>query len=126
MISNIRSHSCYKKGKTFAIVLHHIVPTCSLPFLSYFLEESLDLLKQKDSIIDKLLEGLEELLTKSSNETSSNSNDLDNLNEIANNKLKILKEEHKKYNLAITVSKYIIIIVVQFTLSYSYILINKQ
>ncbi|KAE9523356.1 hypothetical protein AGLY_016304 [Aphis glycines] len=65
-------------------------------------KKSLDLLLQKDSIIDKLLEGLEELLTKSSNETSSNSNDLDNLNEIANNKLKILKEEHKKYNLAIT------------------------
>lgn len=96
-------------------------------FYLIFLEESLDLLKQKDSIIDKLLEGLEELLTKSSNETSSNSNDLDNLNEIANNKLKIFKEEHKKYNLAITVSKYIIIIVVEFTLSYSYyILINRQ
>lgn len=91
-------------------------------FYFIFLEESLDLLKQKDSIIDKLLEGLEELLTKSSNETSSNSNDLDNLNEIANNKLKILKEEHKKYNLAITVSKYIIIIVYNlvFTLLYTY------
>ncbi|XP_025197059.1 dynein regulatory complex protein 1-like [Melanaphis sacchari] len=65
-------------------------------------KDSLDLLKQKDSIIDKLLEGLEELLTKSFNETSSNSNDLDKLNKIANNKLKILKEEHKKHNLAIT------------------------
>ncbi|XP_060867230.1 dynein regulatory complex protein 1-like [Metopolophium dirhodum] len=65
-------------------------------------KESLDLLKQKDKIIDKLLEGLEELLTKSFNETTSNTNDLDKLNEIANNKLHILKEEHKKYYLAIT------------------------
>lgn len=101
-------------------------PLVYLFFYLIFLEESLDLLKQKDSIIDKLLEGLEELLTKSSNETSSNSNDLDHLNEIANNKLKILKEEHNKYNLAITVSNYIIIIVVQFTLSYSYIPINRK
>jgi len=71
-----------------------------------FLEESLDLLKQKDNIIDKLSEGLEQLFTKSLNETSSNTNDLDKLNEIANKKLNILKEEHKKYNLVITVSNY--------------------
>ncbi|XP_029346886.1 uncharacterized protein LOC100572937 isoform X3 [Acyrthosiphon pisum] len=65
-------------------------------------KESLDLLKQKDKIIDKLLEGLEELLTKSFNETTSITNDLDKLNAIANNKLRILKEEHKKYYLSIT------------------------
>jgi len=95
-------------GYYYAILLLKIQKylTLLLDFFFLLLEENIQSIKQKDKIIDKLLEGEEELLTKSFNETTSNTNDLDKLNEIANNKLHILKEEHKKYYLAITVSKH--------------------
>lgn len=71
----------------------------------FFLDQSLDLLQQKDDIIGKLFEGLDELLIKSSNETFNNSNNLMKLNKVAKNKIKFLNEEHNKHILLLTVQK---------------------
>lgn len=74
----------------------------------FFLEQSLDLLKQKDDVIGELIEGLEKLLIKSSNETFNNSNDLIKLNKVAKNKIKFLNEAHNKHVLLLTVRKKIL------------------
>lgn len=71
----------------------------------FFLDQSLDLLQQKDDIIGKLFEGLDELLIKSSNETFNNSNNLMKLNKVAKHKIKFLNEEHNKHILLLTVQK---------------------
>lgn len=69
-----------------------------------FLGKSLELLNEKDNVINKLVNGLEELLSNCLIETENNSDDLMKLNEITKTKIKTLKEEHDKYNLFITVS----------------------
>lgn len=68
------------------------------------LEKSLDLLEQKDIIINTLVKELEEKLSKLLIETKVNTSDLVELNKIVKSKIKTLKEEHTKYNLFLTVS----------------------
>lgn len=70
-----------------------------------FLEKSSIILKEKESICDKLVGELEELLIESLNETSNLSNDLLQLNEIRNNKIQYLTDEHCRLNSNISVSK---------------------
>lgn len=65
------------------------------------------ILKEKEIICDKLVEELEGLLIESLNETSILSNDLVQLNEIRNNKIQYLTDEHYRHNLMISVSKHI-------------------
>lgn len=70
----------------------------------FFLGKCLELLNEKDNVINKLVDGLEELLSNCLIETEANSDDLIKLNKITKTKVKTLKEEHDKYQLFITVS----------------------
>lgn len=86
-------------------------------FISYFneygfcilLEKSQDLLQQKDTIVNKLVDALEELLSKSLIEIDFNNTELLKLSEVAKSKLNVLKEEHKNQNVFMNVSTLIIV-----------------
>lgn len=69
-----------------------------------FLEQKLDILKKKDSVINELYEKLKELPYKLLCEALNNTRELFKLNEIADKKIKFLKEENEKLNSNITVN----------------------